>query len=52
MMNLTPYLVRYNRPERSVRMSLDPVGRSWVRMSGMMNLAPCCDALPVSLSPY
>jgi hypothetical protein len=31
-------------------MSLDPAGRSWVRMSEMMNLAPCWDAGSVSLA--
>jgi hypothetical protein len=40
-MSLAPYSVRYNRREWSDRMSLDSVGRSWVRMSEMMSLAPC-----------
>jgi hypothetical protein len=42
-MNLSPYSVRYNRPEGSAKMSLDPVGRRWVTMSDMMNLSLCCN---------
>jgi hypothetical protein len=50
-MSLSPCSIRYNRHARSASMSLGAVRRSWVRMSEMMNLAPCRDAATVNLAP-